>query len=356
MIEFSPGPSQIYPKVPEFLDDAVADGVMSMSHRSSAFADLYKSVTDGLRDLLGVPDEYHIWFLGSATEAMERIIQNTVQQRSHHFVNGAFSERFSSIAAELGKLPSVFTVPWGEGYDLHDSIVPDGAELIAVTMNETSTGVAINPDAIAELHQRYPEKLLAVDIVSAVPHVVPDFSRLDCAFFSVQKGFGLPAGLGVLIASPHAMRRSERLRALGDSIGSYHSFAELSKHETKYNTPETPNVLGIYLLDRVTKDLLRRGPDGIRTALDVSAANTYTAIENHPLLSPAVVDTNFRSKTVVVAAVLGGSVGLIAYMKDRGFSIGAGYGQQKSTHVRIANFPAHLSYTEQLLNALRAYK
>lgn len=355
-IEFSPGPSQTYAKLTEYLQDAVDEGVMSMSHRSVRFADMYARTTNGLRELLDIPQDYHVWFLGSATEAMERIVQNTVERSSHHFVNGAFSEKFASIALQLGKHPTLTEAPWGEGFGLAQEAVPEGAELIAVTQNETSTGVAHGAEGIAQLHDRYPDKLIAVDVVSAVPYMTLDYTKVDCAFFSVQKGFGLPAGLGVLIASPRALARAEALHASGTSIGSYHSFIELAKNEAKHNTPETPNVLAIYLLGRVVADMLAMGAAALREQLAARAALLYAALEQHPHLVPAVQRPEHRSHTVIVAAVKHSPAVLIQDIRDtHGLALGAGYGQQKDTHIRIANFPAHLQHVEILVNALRKH-
>lgn len=351
-IEFSPGPSQVYPKLPAYVNDALENGVLSLSHRSSQFADIYASTTSSLRELLGVPAEYHLWFMGSATEAMERIIQNTVVSTSHHFVNGAFSAKFASIARDLGIQPTATHVEWGEGFDLAHEKVPGTAELIAVTQNETSTGVSLDAAGIASLKRRYPEALIVVDIVSAVPQVTLDFRSIDCAFFSVQKGFGLPAGLGVLIASPRALERAATKRQSGHSIGSYHSFTELAEYEAKHNTPETPNVLGIYLLGRVAQDMLAADPLSLRERLATNADRLYRVIERHPLLTPAVAEPGLRSPTVVVACVHGEPAHLIEDIRRIGLTIGGGYGQQKATHIRIANFPAHLEHVDSLIRAL----
>lgn len=355
MIEFSPGPSQLYPKVPEILQNALDEGVMSRSHRSAWFADLYADTVSGLRELLDIPKDYHIWFMGSATEAMERIIQNTVTTTSHHFVNGAFSDKFAKIAKDLGTSPTRTESPWGDGFDIATADIPAGAELIAATQNETSTGVSISVDAIGSLRDRYPDKLIAVDVVSATPYMALDYSKADCVFFSVQKQFGLPAGLGVLIASPRALARAEELKKT-KSIGSYHSFTELAKNEEKHNTPETPNVLGIYLLSRVVQDMLGRGARAMRTQLSDNANKLYSTIEAHPLLSPAVTDPRFRSSTVIVADVEGGSSQLIEAAKKQGFAIGAGYKDKKSSQIRIANFPAHIKHVEPLTRVIRAIK
>ena len=87
---FSPGPTQLHSIVPEAMQEAVNSGLLSATHRSGAFSEMYEGVKSGLLELLGLPEGMRVFFVGSATEAMERVIQNTVRERSHHFVNGSF--------------------------------------------------------------------------------------------------------------------------------------------------------------------------------------------------------------------------------------------------------------------------
>lgn len=354
-VTFAPGPSQAYPKLANYITGALSSGILSMPHRSEQYALMHQSLSVGLRELLSIPADYHLWFLGSATEAMERVIENTVRDRSHHFINGAFAQKFASIAAQLERNTTETKTEWHQAFDLTSEIVPDDAELIALTQNETSTGVYTAATDISALHARYPDKLIAVDVVSAVPHILLDYSSVDMAFFSVQKGFGLPAGLGVLVASPRALARSEQLAKQHISIGSFHSFPELAKNEVKFNTPETPNVLGIYLLDRVVHDMLAMGPSKMRAQLDQNAAVLYNAIDAHPVLTAAVTDPRFRSPTVIVASAPR-QTELLAHLAKADMAVGKGYKDEKDSHIRIANFPAHLNHTDELIAKLSNWR
>ncbi|MEE4312655.1 MAG: aminotransferase class V-fold PLP-dependent enzyme [candidate division KSB1 bacterium] len=336
---FTPGPTALYPTVPEHIRNALADDVCSISHRSKAFMAISKRTEVALRALLDIPDSHVIFYPGSATEAMERIIENCVAERSHHFVNGAFSRRFFDMALALKKRPEKTEASFGTGFDFRNVGIGNDVELICVTQNETSAGVALRVDDILDLKRRYPEALMAVDIVSSVPYVDLDYSVIDCAFFSVQKGFGLPAGLGVLIVNEACIARSEALRSRSVNIGSYHSFPSLNKYAAKHQTPETPNVLGIYLLGRVCEDMLETGLDRIRAGMDQKAEMLYSAFERHPELKPFVEEPDIRSKTVIVGE--NPPPKLKEYLRSKGFIIGSGYGDYREHHIRIANFPQH---------------
>jgi phosphoserine aminotransferase len=354
-INFTPGPSQLYPTVPGHITTALELGVPSISHRSADFAELYASTGAALRDLLTIPPDYHIWFVGSATEAMERIIQNNVRNHSHHLVTGAFGHKFADQALGFGRLVSITEAPWGDGLDLDVLDIPSSAELIAITQNDTSSGTSIDPAAIRRLHQRYPDKLIAVDIVSSTPYADLDIASTDCAFFSVQKGFGMPAGLGVIIASPRALQRAEVLKAEGIPIGAFHSFPELAQSEAKGQTPETPNVLAIYVLGAVARDLAAYGLTRLRTELASQAQAIHAYFDQHSNGSILATNPDHRSHTVIVGQLGASSAPVIDALSARGIKLGKGYGKHKDTHIRIANFPAHLGHTDQLLSMLEEH-
>src|SRR5271169_989914 len=103
MIHFAPGPSELYFTVKDHVKEAFRNDVPSLSHRSKTFESFYRDVKDGLRELLALPSNYSVFFTSSANEVWERSIQNLVENKSHHFINGAFSKRHYEIAHLLGK-------------------------------------------------------------------------------------------------------------------------------------------------------------------------------------------------------------------------------------------------------------
>jgi phosphoserine aminotransferase len=109
----------------------------------------------------------------------------------------------------------------------------------------------------------------------------------------------------------------------------------------KNQTTETPNVLGIYLLSCVVEDFLRIGITRIKQETEYKAALLYNALRSHPLATNFVKDTTIQSKTVIVAEC-GEHVSQIRkHLSNQGFHPGDGYGENKKTQLRFANFPAH---------------
>jgi phosphoserine aminotransferase len=351
---FTPGPTQLAPIVPALLQEALAKDICAISHRSKEFEAIFRRATEGIQTLLSLPSTHQIFFLASATEGWERIIQNCSREHTFHVVNGVFAERFYTIAQELGRNAKAHTVPAGAAVDLTSIAVPEESELICLTHNETSTGVAIPESAISAFAKRYPDKLIAVDIVSSAPIVELAWQEIDCGFFSAQKCFGLPAGLGVLIVSDRAVARAKALQAQNLSIGSYHSFPTLEAMAKKYQTPETPNVLGIYLLAGVVEEFLKTGITSLRKEIHDRSTMLYRFFETRAGLSPFVKDAAARSLTVLTVEVAGGSAPILKALAMKGFEVGAGYGVFKDAQVRVANFPLHTpEQVAELCAALR---
>jgi len=122
-----------------------------------------------------------------------------------------------------------------------------------------------------------------------------------------------------------------------------HSFAK------KNQTPETPNVLGIYLLSKVVEDLLRRGIQIIRRETDYKAAILYQALQAHETIKPFVKDVAYQSKSVIVAGTALQTTEINLALQAKGLYPGEGYGKTKDSQLRFANFPAHSKEQYELL-------
>jgi phosphoserine aminotransferase len=353
MTTFAPGPSELYFTVEDHMRQAFREGIPSISHRSKQFESFSKQGTEGIKELLGVPAEYQVFFTASATEVWERAVQNLTTEKTFHYVNGAFSKKFYEIAGQLCRKTEKVEVGHCQGFP--EAIATD-AELIALVANETSTGVTTHVDFFKQVRDKNPNALLIVDGVSALPYQALDYSVVDSVYFSIQKGFGLPAGLGVWMVNERCIEKAKSL-ASKQIIGSYHSIPSFLSFAQKNQTPTTPNVLGIYLLSKVVEDFLRRGINIIRKETEYKSAILYQALETHQLVKPAVQKPEWRSKTTLVAESGVHTSKLTQVLENQGLSPGDGYGAGKQTQLRFANFPAHSKETfEKLTDAIQAFQ
>ena len=101
MISFYPGPSRVYDEIPKYVKEALAQGILSMNHRSDEFISLSRKTVALLKTKLSIPKDYTIFFTSSATECWEIIAQSIIQKESTHIYNGAFGEKWYDYTKRL---------------------------------------------------------------------------------------------------------------------------------------------------------------------------------------------------------------------------------------------------------------
>ncbi len=345
----------MYYTVQDHLRTAYREQIAAISHRGEDFKNLYRDTQSNLQQLLGFSDDYAVIFLPSATEVWSMLISNCVAKKSSHIVNGAFSEKFYNTAKTMKVPTQLIEIDHGEGFQMSGINVDEDADLIAIVHNETSTGVSQPLEDIYQLSQASQHALLAIDGVSSIPHPDLDFEKIDCAYFSVQKCFGLPAGLGVCLVNRKCLEKAQ-VGAGERALAAHQSLPKMFELATRHQTVYTPNVLGIYLLNAVCKDMLMKGIDQIRRETEYKAAVLYQTLSSHSLLQPFVKQPEYRSKTVVVGE-MENSKRLIEYLSSKSMVVGSGYGQFSNDHFRIANFPTHSKeHVEQLADFIAAFE
>ncbi|MBN8571534.1 MAG: aminotransferase class V-fold PLP-dependent enzyme, partial [Ignavibacteria bacterium] len=298
--------------------EALDKKLPSISHRSKDFEIIVKYTVAELKKLMGIPDDFMIFFSSAGTECIERIIENLVEEHSYHFVNGSFSERFYKTAVQLKKKPVLNQVAYGESFDFANVNIPDNTELIAITQNETSTGVEIPMEKISGLKNKYPDKIVAIDIVTSAPYQKINFDKVDAAFFSVQKGFGLPPGLGVTIVKESCIKKTISIKEMSLNIGSYNNFIDAASYYHKDQTTVTPNTLGIFLLGRVCNYLNNTGIDKIRFETEEKSKLLYDYFSTRKDMELFVKNPFDRSRTIIVVNCFDRQKDVKKYLSDKG--------------------------------------
>ena len=345
------GPTELYPEVKTFIDEGLENKILSISHRSEEFSEIVKSCYDNLRNLMGIPDDFYIFFVSSATEAMERMIENLVEKNSFHFINGAFAKRFYDISVSLKKEPDFIFSNDGKGFEFENISIPDESEIVCLTHNETSTGVALELDSIYELKKIYPEKIFVLDIVTSVPYYKINFNFIDAAFFSVQKGFGIPSGLGVMLVKKDLINKTKYLKEKNINIGSYNNFLNLAINADKFQTTVTPNMFLIYLLGKVSEMLNLYGYDKIVSETKEKSELIYDFFEKSGTFKPFVKNKAIRSDTTLV---INTPINIKDILKNNGYIVSSGYGIHRNKQIRIGNFP--MQRLEDIKNFLKLIK
>ncbi len=332
MITFYPGPSKLYPQIETYLGDAFHSGLLSMNHRSQPFMTMLSASIAGLKEKLAIPESYEVVFVSSATECWEIIAQSLTSRTSYHIYNGAFGQKWKEYAHKIhGRAEGIpFQLNEQPRWVPREDTGPD---ILCLTHTETSNGTAIADSVLSVLRASF-EGLIAVDATSSMAGAALPWPVADIWYASVQKCFGLPSGLGVMILSPQALKKA---KSIGEGAH-YNSLEFIVENFRKFQTPYTPNILGIYLLGRLMGSL---EPVSVTAGnLIRRAADIYGFLADHGFGLP-VHDNECRSATVIaVEAEKHVIAGLKAFASDRGIVLGNGYGERKETTFRIANFPA----------------
>ena len=178
----------------------------------------------------------------------------------------------------------------------------------------------------------------------------------DAWFASVQKCFGIPAGLGIMALSPNLIEfyKSNNKEKFNKNYKPkrYNELSFLLEKANQFQTTYTPNVLGIYLLSKVVEFI----PNISITSqkLKKRASMMYKFIEkNHYHL--LVTNPKVRSQTVLaIRYTPEGVKNVKKRAKENNIILGNGYGKWKEATLRIANFPQHTDEEfEKLKNFLK---
>ena len=201
---FIPGPTNI----PENLRKAC--DMPTIDHRSPLFGQILHPARAGVQKVLKSTSAEVFIFPSTGTGGWETALTNTLSAGDTVLAarNGMFSQRWIDMCQRHGLNVTVVETPWGQG---------TGHQIKAVlaTHNETATGVRSDIGAVrGALDAAGHPAMLFVDGVSSIGSMEFRFDDwgVDVAVTGSQKGFMLPAGLGIVGFSAKAMEATKSAR------------------------------------------------------------------------------------------------------------------------------------------------
>lgn len=330
-----PGPTPIPDRLQRAMHRASED------HRSSSFPAFTRSILSRLPRVVHQTSGEHFVFPSTGTGMWEAALVNTLDPGARLLAVrlGQFSHLFIQAARALGYVVDVIEVPWGESAPadrMEAALAADSAHEIQgvlVVHNETATGVTNDIAAVRNAIDRAKHPaLLYVDGVSSIGSLEFQFDKwgVDCSIAGSQKGFMLPAGLGILGVSDKALARVATVR----TPRSYFDLRPMRDQNSRGYFPYTPALSLLFGLDEALTMLLDEGMDavacrhrrmavGVRAAVKVwglgecakrpaIASNTLTAVVMPDGQDAArVIDMAFRRYDVSLGAGLGELAGRV---------------------------------------------
>jgi predicted phosphoserine aminotransferase len=344
---FIPGPTEVRPELLAVLSRP------QIGHRSEAMKELIGGILARLRPVFGVRGGHTLFESCPATALMEAGVRNLVRRRVLHLTCGAFSERWQEISRACGKEADALAVPWGKANraeELTRALASGQYDAVAITHNETSTGV-MNP--LAELcaaARQFPDVMVMVDVVTSLAGAPVDFDErgIDLAFASVQKGLALPAGFTVYALSTRALERARTVPGRGWLLDFPRALDGLAKGQT-LATPSIPHVFALDVQLRTIEAeglpaRFARHAEMARRTQDWGRRSGVRLYADPQFLSPTV--TNFEAGPLDVDRLRKG-------LKQAGFQISDGYGKLKGKAFRIGHMGDHTpAVVDELLAAM----
>ncbi|MEL6574645.1 MAG: aminotransferase class V-fold PLP-dependent enzyme [Pseudomonadota bacterium] len=238
---FIPGPTNI----PESVRQAMNVPMQDM--RAPDFGDLTKPLFAGLKRAFMTESGRIFMFPGSGTGAWESAISNTLSPGDKVLMSrfGQFSGLWVDMCQRFGLDVHLIDCEWGTGVPVEEYakvLEADKAheiKAVFVTQNETATGVTSDvPGVRAALDACNHPALLAVDGVSSIASIEFRMEAwgVDLAVAGSQKGFMLPAGIGILGVSDKALEA----RKTAMLPRTYFSFDDMMKVNDDGYFPYTP--------------------------------------------------------------------------------------------------------------------
>jgi aspartate aminotransferase-like enzyme len=154
---------------------------------------------------------------------------------------------------------------------------------------------------------------------------------LDVCLASVQKGLALPPGITVAAVSQQALDRA----AKHPYRGTYFDFLEYKKQADNDGVPSTPSIPHFYAL-RAQLDFILR-TETLPKRFERHRRMRDVTIDRTSRFARLAVDREHASVTVSALQPAVAPETLRSRMKERGYTLGGGYGEWKETTFRIGH-------------------
>ena len=336
---FGSGPSKVRTEALAALA-ATGTSYMGTSHRRPGVRSVVGRVRAGLASMFSLPEGYEVVLgNGGSTAFWDAAAFGLIERRSQHLSFGEFSSKFAAAVAGAPHLepPDIIEAEPGTAPDPKGH--PD-FDVYALTHNETSTGVMAPVRRPADTD---PNALVLADATSAAGGMRVDPGEFDCYYFAPQKCFASDCGLCLALCSPAAIERIHRLAAAGRWSPPSLSLSlavDNSRSDQTYNTPALATLF--LLADQIDWINALGGLEWAAGRCDASSAILYRWADEHPLATPFVSESRWRS-TVTVTIDFDPAVSTDAVAKvlrQNGIVDTESYRKLGRNQLRVGCFPA----------------
>ncbi|MBQ7855488.1 MAG: 3-phosphoserine/phosphohydroxythreonine transaminase [Alistipes sp.] len=277
---FSAGPS-ILPNVAyENAAKAIIDfnntglSILSISHRTKEFEDVLNSAQALMRELLSIPENYHIYFVGGgASTQFFHIPANFLGKKAGYVNTGVWTKKAIKEAKLYGEVKVI-----ASSEDRNFSYIPKGFEVPAdldylyICTNNTIYGTEFKEDIDS------PVPLIA-DMSSDILSRPVDISKYALIYGGAQKNLA-PAGVSFVIIRDDMLQRVVR---------ELPTMVNVNTHVENNSMFNTPPVFPIFVMNETLKWIKSLGGVEAMHKINLEKAQLlYDEIERNSLFRPTV--------------------------------------------------------------------
>ncbi len=345
----APGPTQVPPEV------LLAMARPIIHHRAPEFATLFAQIRQDLKWLFQTEAEV-LTLVSSGTGGMEAAVSNFLSPGEKAlFVNGGkFGERWGKLCKTFGVQATEIKVEWGQAVDpqaIAEALKQDPSiKAVYVQASETSTGVAHDTRAIAEIVRNREQTILVVDAITAlgVFDLKTDAWGIDVLVAGSQKALMLPPGLAFISVSDKAWN-------LADKAKNASFYFNLKKEREAQQKNQTAYTAGVSLMIGLKEVLTMLRAEGLGNVFSRHARMAQAMREGMKAAGLSLFPKQNPSDALTVVSTPDGVDGQAVYKNLReqyGITAAGGQDHLKGKIFRIS----HMGYidTFDVIQALAA--
>ncbi|MFO7849145.1 MAG: 3-phosphoserine/phosphohydroxythreonine transaminase [Spirochaetia bacterium] len=265
--------------------------IIEASHRGKVYDDLHKEAVNLLKEQMGIPDNYSVFFLGGGASLQFAMVPYNLLESgktANYVHSGAWAGKAIKDAEKTGKVNVLYDGSENDFTTLPDPSVvkpSSDAAYLHITSNETIGGLQWKgwPDT--------GDVPLVADMSSDMLSRPIPVEKFGLIYAGAQKNLG-PAGATIVII------RNDLAEKSPSELPAYLSYKTHAEKEGLYNTPPVFSVWGIKLVLEWIKKM--GGAEAMAERAQRKSDMLYTAIEESGGFYRCPVDPSFRSTMNVV--------------------------------------------------------
>ncbi len=228
--------------------DNTGIGILEISHRTPGWERIMQETRDLWKELLNIPDGYHVLFLGGgASTQFFTLPANLMKKKAAYLQTGSWAKKAIKEAKFYGEVDVIASSEdKNYSYIPKDYTIPADADYFHITSNNTIYGTEIHEDIYSPIP-------LVADMSSDILSRPVDISKYAVIYGGAQKNVG-PAGVAFVIVREDLLGQTDRPI---QTIVDYRT--HISDSERNRSMFNTPPVFSIFVMHETLKWVKEQG-------------------------------------------------------------------------------------------------